>query len=90
MQNWIRFEGERFVFPGGGTTFPNGADAYIEDIGKLINLRDGSIRTALDTGCGVINLLSLFSPLLFLILINQLKLTLLILFKVTLIQINDY
>lgn len=90
VQNWIRFEGERFVFPGGGTTFPNGADAYIEDIGKLINLRDGSIRTALDTGCGVINLLSLFSPLLFLILINQLKLTLLILFKVTLIQINDY
>lgn len=64
VQNWIRFEGERFVFPGGGTTFPNGADAYIEDIGKLINLRDGSIRTALDTGCGVINLLSLslFSP----------------------------
>ncbi|KAK7357367.1 hypothetical protein VNO80_16652 [Phaseolus coccineus] len=53
VQNWIRFEGERFVFPGGGTTFPNGADAYIEDIGKLINLRDGSIRTALDTGCGV-------------------------------------
>jgi hypothetical protein len=33
--------------------FPHGADAYIDDIGKLIPLHDGSIRTALDTGCGV-------------------------------------
>lgn len=33
--------------------FPNGAGAYIDDIGKLINLKDGSIRTAIDTGCGV-------------------------------------
>ncbi|KAJ6410773.1 hypothetical protein OIU84_007513 [Salix udensis] len=33
--------------------FPNGADAYIDDIGRLINLKDGSIRTAIDTGCGV-------------------------------------
>ncbi|EPS68701.1 hypothetical protein M569_06064, partial [Genlisea aurea] len=53
VQNWIRFEGDRFRFPGGGTMFPNGADAYIDDIGKLINLSDGSIRTAIDTGCGV-------------------------------------
>ncbi|XP_042508975.1 probable methyltransferase PMT16 [Macadamia integrifolia] len=53
VQNWIRFEGDRFKFPGGGTMFPNGADAYIDDIGKLINLKDGSIRTAIDTGCGV-------------------------------------
>ncbi|XP_028798163.1 probable methyltransferase PMT15 [Neltuma alba] len=52
-QNWVRFEGERFRFPGGGTMFPRGADAYIDDIGKHINLRDGSIRTAIDTGCGV-------------------------------------
>lgn len=52
-QNWIRYEGDRFRFPGGGTMFPNGADAYIDDIGKLINLADGSIRTAIDTGCGV-------------------------------------
>jgi hypothetical protein len=34
--------------------FPHGASAYIDDIGKLIPLHDGSIRTALDTGCGVI------------------------------------
>lgn len=52
-QNWVRFEGARFRFPGGGTMFPRGADAYIDEIGKLINLRDGSIRTAIDTGCGV-------------------------------------
>ncbi|KAK9724573.1 hypothetical protein RND81_05G083400 [Saponaria officinalis] len=53
VQNWIRYEGDRFRFPGGGTMFPNGADAYIDDIAKLINLQDGSIRTAIDTGCGV-------------------------------------
>lgn len=52
-QNWVRFEADRFRFPGGGTMFPRGADAYIDDIGKLINLKDGSIRTAIDTGCGV-------------------------------------
>ncbi|XP_010919241.1 probable methyltransferase PMT15 [Elaeis guineensis] len=53
VQNWIRVDGDKFRFPGGGTMFPNGADAYIDDIGRLINLRDGSIRTAIDTGCGV-------------------------------------
>ncbi|XP_065870099.1 probable methyltransferase PMT16 [Euphorbia lathyris] len=53
VQNWIMYEGDRFRFPGGGTMFPHGADAYIDDIGKLINLKDGSIRTAIDTGCGV-------------------------------------
>lgn len=52
-QNWVRFKGDRFTFPGGGTMFPRGADAYIDDIGKLIKLKDGSIRTAIDTGCGV-------------------------------------
>lgn len=53
VQNWIRFEGDRFKFPGGGTMFRFGADAYIDNIAKLINLHDGSIRTAIDTGCGV-------------------------------------
>jgi hypothetical protein len=64
VQNWIRYDGDKFKFPGGGTMFPNGADAYIDDIGRLINLQDGSIRTAIDTGCGV----SFFS--LFFIFIN--------------------
>ncbi|PKA46496.1 putative methyltransferase PMT17 [Apostasia shenzhenica] len=53
VQNWIQVEGDRFRFPGGGTMFPHGADAYIDDINNLIPLTDGSIRTALDTGCGV-------------------------------------
>ncbi|KAK6260747.1 hypothetical protein SCA6_015221 [Theobroma cacao] len=52
-QNWVKVEGELFRFPGGGTMFPRGADAYIDDIDELINLKDGSIRTAIDTGCGV-------------------------------------
>ncbi|BAF18460.2 probable methyltransferase PMT17 [Oryza sativa Japonica Group] len=53
VQNWIQVEGKRFRFPGGGTMFPHGADAYIDDINALISLTDGNIRTALDTGCGV-------------------------------------
>ncbi|OMP02757.1 putative S-adenosyl-L-methionine-dependent methyltransferase protein [Corchorus olitorius] len=52
-QNWIQVEGDRFRFPGGGTMFPRGADAYIDDIAQLIPLTDGTIRTAVDTGCGV-------------------------------------
>ena len=53
MQNWIQVEDDKFRFPGGGTMFPHGADAYIDDMNKLIPLTDGSIRTAIDTGCGV-------------------------------------
>lgn len=53
VQNWIRVQGDKFRFPGGGTMFPRGADAYIDDMAKLIPIEDGSIRTAVDTGCGV-------------------------------------
>ncbi|KAJ6804145.1 putative methyltransferase PMT15 [Iris pallida] len=53
VQNWIHVDGDKFRFPGGGTMFPHGADAYIDDIDSMINLKDGSIRTAIDTGCGV-------------------------------------
>ncbi|KAK3429639.1 probable methyltransferase PMT18 [Eucalyptus grandis] len=53
VQNWIQVEGDRFRFPGGGTMFPRGADAYIDDINELIPLTSGKIRTAIDTGCGV-------------------------------------
>lgn len=53
VQNWIQVEGDRFRFPGGGTMFPRGADAYIDDINELIPLTGGTIRTAIDTGCGV-------------------------------------
>lgn len=54
IQHWIQVEGDRFRFPGGGTMFMNGADAYIDDISKIIpHFTNGSIRTAIDTGCGV-------------------------------------
>lgn len=53
VQNWIQVEGDKFRFPGGGTMFPRGADAYIDDIDVLIPLTKGNIRTAIDTGCGV-------------------------------------
>ncbi|KAM1678424.1 hypothetical protein ACFXTN_035130 [Malus domestica] len=52
-QNWIQVMGDRFRFPGGGTMFRRGADAYIDDINALIPLTKGNIRTAIDTGCGV-------------------------------------
>ncbi|XP_022875446.1 probable methyltransferase PMT14 [Olea europaea var. sylvestris] len=52
-QNWVKFQGNVFKFPGGGTMFPQGADAYIKELATVIPLSDGSIRTALDTGCGV-------------------------------------
>lgn len=64
-QNWVHYENGRFRFPGGGTMFPRGADAYIDDIGKLIDLEDGSIRTAIDTGCGVRKIFLSFSFLFF-------------------------
>ncbi|CAH9117001.1 unnamed protein product [Cuscuta europaea] len=53
VQNWVQVEGDRLRFPGGGTMFPRGADAYIDDISELIPLTSGAIRTAVDTGCGV-------------------------------------
>ena len=33
--------------------FPQGADKYIDELAKVIPISDGTIRTALDTGCGV-------------------------------------
>ncbi|KAH9296001.1 hypothetical protein KI387_039589 [Taxus chinensis] len=53
VQNWVQFEGDVFKFPGGGTMFPQGADKYIDDLAKVIPISDGTVRTALDTGCGV-------------------------------------
>ncbi|CAI9095479.1 OLC1v1031441C1 [Oldenlandia corymbosa var. corymbosa] len=52
-QNWVQFQGNVFKFPGGGTMFPHGADAYIDELATVIPIKNGSIRTALDTGCGV-------------------------------------
>lgn len=53
VQNWVQFQGNVFKFPGGGTMFPQGADAYIDELATIIPIADGSVRTALDTGCGV-------------------------------------
>ncbi|XP_057415953.1 probable methyltransferase PMT14 [Lotus japonicus] len=53
VQNWVKFQGNVFKFPGGGTMFPHGADAYIDELASVIPIANGSIRTALDTGCGV-------------------------------------
>ncbi|KAK6146418.1 hypothetical protein DH2020_020287 [Rehmannia glutinosa] len=53
VQNWVQYQGNVFKFPGGGTMFPQGADAYIDELAQVIPIADGSVRTALDTGCGV-------------------------------------
>ncbi|XP_024372728.1 probable methyltransferase PMT21 [Physcomitrium patens] len=53
-QNWLKKKGEKFFFPGGGTMFPNGVGEYIDHMEELMpGMKDGSVRTALDTGCGV-------------------------------------
>jgi hypothetical protein len=53
-QNWLKKQGEKFFFPGGGTMFPNGVGEYIDYMEELIpGMKDGTVRTALDTGCGV-------------------------------------
>ena len=53
-QHWLRKEGEKFLFPGGGTMFPKGVSHYVDLMQDLIPaMKDGTIRTAIDTGCGV-------------------------------------
>ncbi|KAG6504023.1 probable methyltransferase PMT21 isoform X1 [Zingiber officinale] len=53
-QHWLRKEGDKFFFPGGGTMFPNGVSAYVDLMQNLIpGMKDGTVRTAIDTGCGV-------------------------------------
>ncbi|EPS64080.1 hypothetical protein M569_10695, partial [Genlisea aurea] len=56
IQNWVQYEGNVFRFPGGGTQFPQGADKYIDQLASVIPIADGTVRTALDTGCGVASL----------------------------------
>jgi len=53
-QHWLKKEGEKFIFPGGGTMFPNGVGKYVDLMQDMIpEMKDGTIRTAIDTGCGV-------------------------------------
>ncbi|EEF42083.1 ATP binding protein, putative [Ricinus communis] len=54
-QNWIALEGDKFIFPGGGTQFIHGADQYLDQISQMVpDIAFGeNIRVALDIGCGV-------------------------------------
>ncbi|CAH9096569.1 unnamed protein product [Cuscuta europaea] len=52
-QGWMKKEGPYFIFPGGGTMFPDGAVQYINKLKKYIPIAGGVLRTALDMGCGV-------------------------------------
>lgn len=52
-QGWMKREGPYFIFPGGGTMFPDGAVQYIEKLGQYIPISRRTLRTALDMGCGV-------------------------------------
>ncbi|CAL0308189.1 unnamed protein product [Lupinus luteus] len=52
-QGWMKLEGPHFIFPGGGTMFPDGAVHYIEKLSQYIPINSGVLRTALDMGCGV-------------------------------------
>ncbi|KAH8942714.1 hypothetical protein BDL97_13G008000 [Sphagnum fallax] len=52
-QGWMNQAGDYFEFPGGGTMFPEGAEHYVQNLGKYIPIGRSQIRTALDIGCGV-------------------------------------
>lgn len=52
-QGWMNQAGDYFEFPGGGTMFPEGAERYVQTLGKYIPIGTSQIRTALDIGCGV-------------------------------------
>ncbi|KAK0608111.1 hypothetical protein LWI29_025652 [Acer saccharum] len=52
-QNWVRLQGNRLVFPGGGTSFPMGVKGYVDVIRRIVPLKSGTIRNVLDVGCGV-------------------------------------
>jgi len=52
-QGWMVQEGDYFVFPGGGTMFPEGGEGYLQKLETYIPLGTSAVRTALDIGCGV-------------------------------------
>ena len=61
-QHWLIKEREKFLFPGGGTMFPNGVGEYVDMMQELIpEMKDGTVRTAIDTSCGVSLLITSFS-----------------------------
>lgn len=46
-REWVWIEGDVFVFP------TNAVKAYIEQLASVIPMENGTVRTALDIGCGV-------------------------------------
>ncbi|KAL2522069.1 Methyltransferase [Forsythia ovata] len=53
-QHWLRKEVDNFLFPGGGTMFPNGVSEYVDSMQHMIpGMKDGTIRTTIDTRCEV-------------------------------------
>ncbi|XP_052173833.1 probable methyltransferase PMT19 [Diospyros lotus] len=52
-QNWVRLEGDRLVFPGGGPSFQSDVKGYVDEISRVLPLKSSKIRTVLDVGCGL-------------------------------------
>ncbi|GJP51831.1 hypothetical protein CLOM_g10962 [Closterium sp. NIES-68] len=57
-QNWVAMQGDKLVFPGGGTQFTHGATGYINFVQKAFpDVAWGKrVRVILDMGCGVASL----------------------------------
>lgn len=75
-QGWMKLEGPYFIFPGGGTMFPDGAEQYIEKLGQYIPITGdgaGTLRTALDMGCGVGYLFKFMLEMLIVLLFEDLR-----------------
>ena len=61
-QNWVGKEGEKFLFPGGGTMFPRGVSEYADRMEDLIlGMKDGTFELLLipDVGCIIFSLVYL-------------------------------
>lgn len=52
-QGWMKAEVPYFKFPGGSTISPDVVGRYIEKLRQHIPITNGTLRTALDVGCGV-------------------------------------
>ncbi|MCO5573987.1 hypothetical protein L7F22_027765 [Adiantum nelumboides] len=54
-QNWVKLDGDKLVFPGGGTQFKFGASHYVDSVEQYAaDVAWGKhTRVALDIGCGV-------------------------------------
>ncbi|CAI5474788.1 unnamed protein product [Closterium sp. Yama58-4] len=63
-QNWVAMEGDKLVFPGGGTQFTHGATGYINFVQKAFpDVAWGRrVRVMLDMGCGVASLSAYLEP----------------------------